>query len=130
MKDLKELLKENLEKNKSGTYILILKLPQNRTLKVGKLGKFTFEQGTYFYVGRAKGGFGKRVIRYFKKRINKKWHIDYLLEYANPLGIFFFDEFYGEEDIAKKMEALYLPVIRGFGATDTHSKTHLFYKKR
>ncbi len=129
MKGLKELLKKNLPKTEKGTYILVLNLDKNKEICIGKLGKFLFEKGLYFYVGSARGGFLKRVVRYFGKIEKKKWHIDYLLEYAEPFGIFFFDEFYKEVDVAKRMENLYHLYVRGFGSSDTQSKTHLFYTK-
>jgi len=129
LRDLKKLLKKNLSNSDKGTYILSLELSETRKITVGKLGSFIFKKGTYFYIGSARGGFRRRVIRYFEKARNKKWHIDYLLEYAYPKHIFLFDEFYSEERIAKRMSELYTPIIRGFGATDTHSKTHLFYKE-
>jgi len=129
LKGLRKLLSENLGNDVKGTYILLMELRQRKTIRIGKLGKFLFEKGEYLYIGSAKGGFRKRTMRYFTKIKHKKWHIDYLLEYAEPKGIFFFEDYFDEENLALTTENLYDPYIKGFGASDTHSKTHLFYRR-
>ena len=111
-----------------GCYILILNLNEGKNIQIGKLGKFYFEKGIYFYVGRAKGGFSKRVARYFGRR-KKRWHIDYLLDKAKVIGIFLFDEYIDEEALAERMSLLYKMPIRKFGATDSKSFSHLFKKE-
>ncbi len=129
MKGFPALLKERLVPNRKGTYILVLNLPKDRTITIGRLGTFRFRKGTYFYVGSAKGGFSKRVIRYFRNKKAKRWHIDYLLEYAEPTGVFLFDEFFKEDGIARKMKKMYGASIKHFGSSDTSFETHLFYKE-
>ncbi len=118
-----------IKNNKSyGCYILVLKLNEGKNIQIGKLGKFYFEKGVYFYVGSAKGGFSKRVTRYFKRR-KKRWHIDYLLDEAEVIGIFLFDKYIDEEALAEKMSLLYRTPIRKFGATDSKSFSHLFKRE-
>ncbi len=129
MTDLKKLLKENLAQDRKGIYLLVLNLPENVDISVGKLGINHFEKGTYFYIGRAKGGFSKRILRYFSKIQHKKWYIDYLLEKAKPIGIFFMDNYFNEENFADKMAKIYLSPIKSFGSTDTKAFSHLFYTK-
>ncbi len=129
MIDLKKLLKENLDKNKKGVYLLILSLSRDSVISIGKLGIKHFKKGTYFYVGRAKGGFSKRTLRYFSGIQHKKWHIDYLLERAEPVGIFFMNDYFSEEIFASKMSKLYNQPVKKFGSTDTKAFSHLFYTK-
>ncbi len=125
----KKSLIKSLKNNKSyGCYILILNLAEQKNIQIGKLGKFRFEKGIYFYVGSAKGGFSKRVVRYFGKR-NKKWHIDYLIDEAEVIGILLFEGYTDEESLAKRMSSLYKMPIKKFGATDSRSFSHLFKKE-
>lgn len=122
---------DQIKNNKSyGCYILVLKLSEGKNIQIGKLGKFYFEQGIYFYVGSAKGGFSKRVARYFGRRKKRRWHIDYLLDKSEIIGIFLFDEYVDEEALAEKMSLLYKMPIRKFGATDSKSFSHLFKKEK
>jgi Uri superfamily endonuclease len=107
-------------------------LKNPHTITIGKLGTFLFQKGDYLYVGSAKAGYRKRVLRYFKKVSKFHWHIDYLLTFAEVKGIFFFNNFFSEEQIAKELSDNYKdfsPVIKGFGASDKKSVTHLFYRK-
>ncbi|MFA9416987.1 DUF123 domain-containing protein [Natrinema sp. HArc-T2] len=68
----------------SGTYVLVIAVPQTMSVDVGALGERTFEAGTYAYIGSAfgPGGFS-RVDRHRElaagERDTRHWHIDYLL---------------------------------------------------
>ncbi len=128
-KDFYALLTKELIKNQKGTYLLVLKLHKNKMISVGKLGKQKFEKGIYFYVGSAKVGYTKRVLRYFGGIKKKKWHIDYLIEETEPLGIFFMNNYPKEEIFAKEMEKLYEIPVKKFGSSDTKATSHLFYTK-
>ena len=68
-------------KNLTGQYVLLLYLPDNERLTIGKLGTFHFPAGWYAYVGSAMGpgGLAARVGRHHRIRKKKHWHIDYLL---------------------------------------------------
>ena len=46
-----------------GSYALWLHLPQTRNLTIGKLGRFTFRTGDYFYLGSAFGPGGEGYVR-------------------------------------------------------------------
>ena len=106
-----------------------MNLPERKNLQIGKLGTYTFEKGIYFYVGSAKGGFAKRVTRYFKKIKSKKWHIDYLLSAAKVIGVFLFDKYTDEETLSKSMSLMYKMPVPKFGATDSRFFSHLFKKE-
>lgn len=78
-------------RSSSGIYTLLLELKEEIRIKVGVLGNINFMDGFYSYTGSARGpaGFG-RVGRHLdvacKRNFTRRWHIDYLLPYAAPLG--------------------------------------------
>jgi Uri superfamily endonuclease len=67
----------------SGIYTLILFLPKEIELNIGKLGKKRFSAGYYTYTGTALGkgatSLKHRIARHLRKEKRKFWHIDYLL---------------------------------------------------
>jgi len=70
-----------------GIYTLIMFLPKEAYLNVGKLGVFRFPRGHYAYTGSAMGvgasGLRGRVSRHLRKEKKKFWHIDFLLAHEN-----------------------------------------------
>jgi len=62
-------------------------LPNEINLKVGKLGIQRFPRGYYTYTGSALGvgssSLKHRVLRHLKKKKQKFWHIDFLLDHKN-----------------------------------------------
>ena len=68
---------------KRGTYTLIIFLPVERRVKVGKLGAFWLRKGYYLYTGSALGkgalSLEGRVARHLQRSKRTRWHIDYLL---------------------------------------------------
>lgn len=108
-----------------GNYLLFLELGEDVEIEVGKLGKISFKEGIYVYVGSAMGGFFKRIPRYFKER-KKHWHIDYFLDYARILSILLISSKENlEEKLAKLLLKLAEPIPK-FGCTDKKSVSHLF----
>lgn len=118
-----------------GIYILILKLNNHFGLTIGKLGKFHFKSGYYFYVGSAQGMGGfKRVTRHFNvssgKNSTRKWHIDYLLPHSEVICAVLLPT--DEHLECKVAEALmeFSELILGFGCSDCRCKTHLFFNEK
>ena len=70
-----------------GIYTLILFLPKEIHLKIGKLGTQRFPRGYYTYTGSALGigssSLRQRLLRHLKKKKQKFWHIDFLLSHQN-----------------------------------------------
>jgi Uri superfamily endonuclease len=68
----------------TGVYALVLTLPADTTIDVGRLGTVHFPAGWYLYAGSAlgPGGLPARLARH--RRMQKKchWHIDYLRAFA------------------------------------------------
>ena len=72
-----------------GSYLIIIKLEDNKKLKVGKFGKIDFKKGYYVYVGSAMNGLEKRIQRHLQTRKKTHWHIDYFLNQAKIINVFF-----------------------------------------
>ena len=66
------------EARDSGSYIVMIHIPQDVTTKVGSLGEVHFPAGYYLYVGTAKRALTKRMERHMRKHTAVHWHIDYL----------------------------------------------------
>ena len=125
----------NKLKGKSGTYILVIKVPESITISVGKLSKtpLTFSKGYYLYCGSAlgKNGLYNRVKRHLSQEKKKRWHIDYLLEQGKVTDVIF-----DTEPVRK--ECLYalnylesgLSPITGFGSSDCNCISHLFFSRK
>ena len=47
-------------------YTIYLELTENQFISVGKLGAFSFQKGTYVYVGSAKRNIKQRIERHKK----------------------------------------------------------------
>lgn len=111
-----------------GSYILLIKLSNDRIIKYGIKKKKFFKKGFYIYVGSALNNLEARIERHIRSN-NKKifWHIDYLLIYCQILKIFYRENIYREEcDIANLLKKRFIP-ISDIGSSDCKCKTHLFY---
>jgi len=106
------------------SYILILNLPENSTIKIGALGTFKFPEGQYTYVG---SGSLSRIRRHFIREKRLHWHIDYLLQKAIPLEAWIGE--LEEKTLVKILERKLKPSVKGFGSSDTGNYSHLFSGK-
>jgi len=113
-----------------GSYILIIKLKENKTIQVGKLGKICFKKGFYLYVGSALNSLEKRIQRHLRHDKKTHWHIDYLLHYSKIINVFYKENNKREEcNIVKKLDKK-LSSITGFGCSDCKCDSHLFYSSK
>ncbi len=119
-----------------GTYALLLRLDERRTVRVGALGLFTLPPGWYLYLGSAHGpgGLQARIARHRRtedKRLH--WHIDYLRAEATLVQVWTYT---GPErlECAWAAAAAALPgaalVVPRFGASDCRCPSHLFHYPR
>lgn len=106
-------------------------MEQGKSIDVGKIGRFTFDQAYYAYVGSAMSGI-QRLKRHLKnlerKNVeNKHWHIDFLIPYCKCIGWFFAEcsDSDKEEDLAIYLSKK-LDYVKGFGASDSKAPSHLF----
>ena len=112
----------------AGTYILILHLTQEKTLRIGRLGEFLFHSGYYIYVGSALRNLSARVQRHQRSEKKFHWHIDYLRAEAELIDVFVIREPVRHEcslsaDIAHIADG----GIARFGSSDCHCSTHLHF---
>ena len=112
-----------------GVYVLLIWLKEKRRIRIGKLGPLEFARGLYFYVGRALNGLEARIERHLRKGKRHFWHIDYLLEYSEILGIIYVWTSHGKSEckiasnLGKRFE-----LIENFGSSDCRCRSHLFFK--
>lgn len=110
-----------------GTYVLVAELSEVERLRIGRLGTFDFEPGSYLYVGSALNGLRSRVGRHIRGG-RTHWHIDYLLAHASLRGVWIFESPRRLECRIAEVLSRHLPrPIRGFGASDCRCPGHLFY---
>jgi len=113
-----------------GTYALLIALGKKTPIAVGRLGLFIFPPGYYVYVGSAQGGLYPRVKRHLKSEKRLRWHIDYLLESAQVVEVWYALGGESQEcfwcQIAREMPQSETPA-RGFGSSDCRCLSHLIY---
>jgi Uri superfamily endonuclease len=123
--------------DEKGTYVLITQVVQMKRLEIGSLGKFDIVPGFYAYVGSAfgPGGLRARIGHHLESTAEPHWHIDYLLQVATPVEVWFTTAHTKLEhhwaDLMENAPGLRVPIPR-FGSSDYHRSraSHLFYSKR
>jgi Uri superfamily endonuclease len=113
-----------------GAYCLIIDLPRESELRVGRLGSFRFPKGTYVYTGSGMAGIEARVSRHLKRKKKLRWHIDYLLTAARVKSVI-------RVQASTRVEceinglAFQVPgssaVVPGFGSSDCSCTSHLAF---
>lgn len=111
-----------------GSYALVLRLPFQRIVLVGKLGLVEFPRGHYIYFGSALGGLKARVGRHLRQQKKRHWHADYLgaevpWEYAWQLADGQTWECVWASQAVELDEAE--SPVPGFGSSDCRCKSHL-----
>lgn len=117
----------------AGVYQLLIYLPKNTSIAIGRKGNFRFPKGYYIYTGSARSGLEKRVERHLNKNKKHFWHIDYLLDFASIKEVFVFTN--GKfDECALNLKMLERPEARimmpKFGSSDCNCPAHLaFFQK-
>jgi len=115
---------------RKGTYLLLIALGKESHIAVGRLGLFTFPPGYYIYVGSAQGGLYPRVNRHLKGEKRRRWHIDYLLDFAQVVEVWYAPGGESQEclwcQIAREMPQGEI-LAKGFGSSDCRCPSHLIY---
>ena len=104
-----------------------MRLPEERSITVGGLGTIHFTGGHYAYVGSALGGFKSRLNRHLRTGKKPHWHIDYLLVEAVLNAIVIGKTLERTECIIANRLAQQFDSVPGFGASDCHCRSHLFF---
>jgi sugar fermentation stimulation protein A len=113
-----------------GSYLLILKVGENVTLRVGSLGRAEFRKGFYVYAGSAMANLSQRMARHRRLIKKHRWHIDELRavsEFRCALAIRSATRL--ECRIAEALSKMADGSIHGFGCSDCNCGTHLFWMK-
>ncbi|MBI3980077.1 MAG: GIY-YIG nuclease family protein [Chloroflexi bacterium] len=111
-----------------GSYLLLFELGEEATIRVGKLGTFSFPAGWYVYVGSALGGIEQRVARHLRPSPVRRWHLDYLRAVAPIREVRLFPGA-GRRECGLAGAVLALPgagiPAPRFGASDCRCPAHL-----
>lgn len=118
--------------SKPGTYVVVLKSEQVKTVQIGRLAQLVVRRGYYVYVGSAlgPGGVNARLRHHYKVSEKPHWHLDYLRAETE-----FYAAYAGFSPERKECEwAAMLALgegvtepMDGFGASDCSCRTHLFF---
>ena len=118
------------QEHTAGVYHLILRLPEARALRIGRLGRFTFPAGCYVYTGSAMNGLERRLHRHRRHCKRLWWHIDHLLRAAELEGTVVIPT-RRKIECGCNRQVLALPgaevIAPGFGSSDCRCRTHLVY---
>lgn len=116
------------ESRDRGAYLVVLHLPENRSIAVGGLGTRVFDAGYYTYVGSAMNGLEARMGRHRRKHKRMHWHVDYLRAAADLVDILPIRSSVRLEcEMASALQSLARYAVPGFGCTDCSCDAHLFY---
>jgi Uri superfamily endonuclease len=114
MKDLdREIMK--------GSYALVLHLPSDMGLTVGKLGNFKLPTGYYLYFGSALNGLESRLRRHLTREKRRHWHIDFLTSVAQIVQVWWaiddkkMECSWTQRSLEKAIASVPVP---GFGSSD------------
>ena len=110
-----------------GSYILLIRLSEAETISPGRLADVHFPDGYYAYVGSALGGLEARLKRHLSRDKKRHWHIDYLLPKASITDIIIGETRDRVEcAIAQALSSQFASIL-GFGSSDCHCSSHLFF---
>jgi Uri superfamily endonuclease len=116
-----------------GTYALLIYLPAQKTLKVGRLAPHRFICGWYLYVGSAQGpgGVAGRLSHHLGCHKTPRWHLDYLRPWTRPWAVWAAPcaREHGWAELLGDLPEAQFPVA-GFGASDCRCSAHLVYLSR
>jgi len=124
-----KIFQMNSVSTQNNVYALGIRVKKNLRISVGHLGKVSFPEGFYLYVGSAKKNLQARIKRHMKKKKSKFWHIDYLLSQptADVVDVWTGTKI-GECELAKKVSnSLSSKPVIGFGCSDCRCSSHLFH---
>jgi Uri superfamily endonuclease len=101
------------------TYQLLIEVPRQTRVTVGKLGIVDFPAGYYVYTGSARRNFQARVNRHLSAEKKMRWHIDYLLAARGVRIRKVFSHAQEECEINQRVPGVV--TVAGFGSSDCRS---------
>jgi len=111
-----------------GSYVLVLRLDEPRSINVGKLGRVCFPAGVYLYFGSALNGLNGRIQRHLRREKKVHWHIDRLTSLTSIEEVWWIDDGRNWEcGWADETSRLSRRVwsVAGFGSSDCGCSSHL-----
>ena len=115
------------EVHDQGSYLLVIRLQNERTITVGSLGALYFRAGYYLYVGSAMKNLSRRIERHRRLRKTMHWHIDYLRAVGTVHSILAIRASHRLEcTLADSVAGLADWSVKGFGCSDCSCASHLF----
>ena len=109
-----------------GSYILLMELPEEQVITVGRLRTINFPGGYYAYVGSALSELESRLNRHLRSDKKIRWHIDYLLQKASINDIVICETDDRAECAIAQALSTEFSAIPGFGSSDCRCYSHLF----
>jgi len=115
-----------------GTYLVVLKNSQAKTIRIGKLAQLDIRKGYYVYIGSAlgPGGVIARLRHHSKICTKPHWHLDYLraeTEFYQAYAQYSVERKECEWAAALAGSAVVSEPMKGFGSSDCQCGSHLFY---
>lgn len=113
-----------------GIYHLVLRLPEPKTVRIGRLGRIAFQAGYYVYTGSAMNGLEARIARHARRRKTMRWHIDFLLRAARLVEVVAIPTRARAEcrrNCGLMAQAEARVPVPGFGSSDCRCPAHLAY---
>lgn len=112
-----------------GSYILIIHLNLDTTIRVGALGELDFKAGYYAYTGSALNSLETRISRHLSDAKKIFWHVDYLLQLGNVINVW---TVISNKRLECRSAAYYASLtasVKGFGSSDCRCRSHLFFSR-
>jgi len=111
----------------TGIYVILSELKGQHDIHVGKKNRYIFKKGFYGYVGSALVSLENRLARHIRSEKKLHWHIDYLLQKATVRAVIYAETTKKKECVIALALDHRLPSIEGFGCSDCHCDSHLFF---
>jgi len=110
-----------------GSYVLLMKLPEEQRITIGTSQAVHFPRGYDAYVGSAMGSFKSRLNRHIKRNKKAHWHIDYLRQRASINDVILCETGSRVECAIARSLSRQFDFIPGFGSSDCKYRSHLFF---
>ncbi len=114
------------EAHDGGAYMLLLRAEEAERVTIGE-GSLELEEGYYIYVGSARRGLAKRLLRHMRRTKRAFRHIDYIRAVTRPVRTIPIRTTATIEcELSERLQTLFSP-LHGIGSSDCRCPAHLFY---